>query len=343
MKELGKILGVSLAIALVIVMLTAGVMRDPRPERLLWAFVVSMTYSTTIGGLSWWVLPRIAPRLHESVWLRWVQLVLLLTMLSLVGGTVAFGLMMAQPFVRIRMEYFGSMLTCWVITVTIGSISYVVERMRHHLEQSTLQLRTRELERERALQAATDAKLRSLESRVHPHFLFNTLNSISSLVRTNPSEAEATIERLAALLRFSLDRDGSLVSLEDELRITRDYLDIEKTRFGDRLRFRFEVPEELLGARVPAMSVQTLTENSVKHAVGALRVGADIVIRATGSGDSVELSVVDSGPGFEQDSLPAGHGLDTLKQRLEALFGGRTGLTMRRLEAGMEVRFRVPC
>jgi two-component system sensor histidine kinase AlgZ len=343
MKKLGKILALGFAIALFVVILIAGFMSNPRLEFLLVPFAVSMTYSTVIGGLSWWLLPRYAPRFHHSPLLRWVQLVLLLTAISLAGGSLAFGLMIAQPFVRLGLEYRPSMLICWIITMVIGGISYVVEHARYKLQASTLELRTRELEREKALQAATDAKLRSLESRIHPHFLFNTLNSISSLVRTNPTEAETTIERLAALLRFSLDRHGSLVSLADELQITRDYLDIEKTRFGERLRFRIEVPAELLNAQVPAMSIQTLAENSVKYAVGTQRTGADIVVRAATIGDSIELTVSDTGSGFSLDSLPLGHGLDTLKQRLATFFGERTSLDIRPLPQGMEVAFRVPC
>ncbi len=343
MIELSKLLLTNLGVAVIIVMVIAVNLRNPRLENLLWPGSISFTYSTVIGLLSWWILPKVAPKLAESSFLRWVQLLLLLSVIAISGGTVAFLFMTFQPFIRMRIDYIPSMVLCLIFTLVIGSISYLIEDARHRIQASSLQLRTRELERERALKAAADAKLQSLESRIHPHFLFNTLNSISSLVRSNPSEAEALIERLAALLRFSLDRHGNLVSLADEIQITRDYLDIEKARFGNRLHYSFEIPEDLLSSLVPAMSLQTLAENSVKYAVGTQRQGAEIHVRARRNDKGIELEVSDTGPGFSPDSLPSGHGLDTLKQRLDSHFGEAASLSTRRLDPGMEVAFRIPC
>src|SRR5437764_15089871 len=102
-------------------------------------------------------------------------------------------------------------------------------------------MRTRQLEEASARKLATEARLSSLESRIHPHFLFNTLNSISSLIREDPVRAERTVERLAALLRYSLDVNArGLAPLRHELKIVRDYLEIEHTRFGERLRYSVE-------------------------------------------------------------------------------------------------------
>jgi len=343
MKDTAKLLIINVGVAIIVVILNTGFLRDPRLERVLPPFFVSMIYSTIIGGMAWWLLPKLAPKFSGRNWLRWLQLTLTLAAISIAGGSLAFALIVYQPFFPLQMGYRTSMGICLLLTLIIGFFSYVVEEAKARVQASTLQLRTRELEKERALKLAADAKLRSLESRVHPHFLFNTLNSISSLVRSNPSEAEALIERLAALLRFSLDQQGSLVSLRDEIKITNDYLDIEKARFGERLRYRFEIPADLLEVEVPAMSIQTLAENSVKYAVGAQRAGAEIEIRAHRDGDSVNFEVSDTGPGFSLDSLPAGHGLDTLKERLNTLYGERSALTARRLPHGMEVAFRIPC
>ena len=334
---------VNIGIAIVMVMVVASNVRNPRLEALLWPGMISLTYSTVIGTMSWWMLPKVAPRFAAHPWIRWVQLLAFLTLIAIVGGSAAFLIMVYQPFLAIRLAYLPSMVLCLTFTLTIGSITYLVEEARHKVQAASLQLRTRELERERALKAASEAKLQSLESRIHPHFLFNTLNSISSLVRSNPAEAEALIERLAALLRFSLDRHGNLVSLADEIQITRDYLDIEKARFGERLRYSFEIPNDLLPSLVPAMSLQTLAENSVKYAVGTQRQGAEIYVRAKRHGKEIEFEVSDTGPGFSPDSLPSGHGLDTLKQRLDSHFGEAASMSTRRLDPGMEVAFRIPC
>ncbi len=343
MRQISQLLLINLGIALVIVLVVASNLRNPRLESLLLPGIISFVYSTVIGLLSWWVLPKVAPRFSEHPFIRWVQLLALLTAIAFLGGTAAFLLMVYQPFWVVRMSYAPSMVLCLTFTLTIGSITYLVEEARHRVQAASLELKTRELERERALKSAADSKLQSLESRIHPHFLFNTLNSISSLVRSNPAKAEALIERLAALLRFSLDRHGNLVSLADEIQITRDYLEIEKARFEERLSYTFEIPEDLLTAMVPAMSVQTLAENSVKYAVGAQRQGAEIYIRARRKGNEIELEVSDTGPGFSPDSLPSGHGLDTLRQRLVSHFGEAASLSTRRLDPGMEVAFRIPC
>lgn len=343
MRDLAKIFALNVAIATTMVLIAAAYMRNPRLERLFWPFLVSMTFSSFIGVLAWWVLPNLAPRFSPKGIYRWLSLILLLSGISLVGGTMAYTVMVLNPFLPIRLEYGQSMFTCWLITQLIGGLTYVVESAKQRVQETTLQLRTRELESEKAQKAVSEAKLQSLESRVHPHFLFNTLNSISSLVRSDPTEAEAMIEKLAALLRFSLDRHGKLVCLADEIQITKSYLEIEKARFTDRLRYECQIPQELLGAQVPAMSIQTLVENSVKYAVGVQRQGADILIRARLVNKQIELEVHDTGPGFSPDSLPAGHGLDTLQQRLSTIYGEAASLTTRKLDPGMEVTFRVPC
>jgi two-component system, LytTR family, sensor histidine kinase AlgZ len=343
MRSVLRFFLVNLGLSGLFLVINAASMRNPRLERLLWPFVITMVYSNVIGILAWNLLPRLAPRLRgKGLWF-WTQYLLLMVMIGWAGGTIGYLMMVWQPYIRILLDYPSSMVVCCAITVTMGSVMYFIEEAKAKVQETTLQLRTRELEKERALKVASEAKLQSLESRIHPHFLFNTLNSISALVRQDPAKAEEIIERLAALLRFSLDRHGGVVSLADELQVTRDYLAIEEARFGKRLRYRIEVPDELRGTLVPALSLQTLAENSVKYAVGVSRAGAEIVVSAESSGGSVWLRVRDTGPGFDSVALPAGHGLDGLRERLQSLFGEAAGLEAKRLEGGMEVGMRVPC
>lgn len=347
MRAALRFLLINLALSGFLLVVIAADMRNPRLERLLWPFLITMVYSNVIGLLTWSVLPRVAPRLRGSGFLFWLQYLPLLALLGWAGGSIGYLILIWQPFARIQLDYRASMIVCCVITLAMGTILYLIEEAKAKVQATTLQLRTRELENERALKLASEAKLQSLESRIHPHFLFNTLNSISALVRQDPAKAEEMIERLAALLRFSLDRHGGVVSLGDELQVTRDYLEIEQARFGERLRYRIEVPDDLRSTLVPALSIQTLAENSVKYAVGVSRAGAEIVVSAERVGEAVWLRVQDSGPGFDSDALPAGHGLDSLRERLQSLFGAAAGLEAKRLEAGMDVgmqvEMRVPC
>jgi LytS/YehU family sensor histidine kinase len=182
------------------------------------------------------------------------------------------------------------------------------------------------------------ARLSSLESRLHPHFLFNTLNSILALIPENPVAAERMTERLAALLRFALDsNDRRTVSLEQELKIATDYLEIEKTRFGPRLNYSVDVPQHLMRTEVPPFSLQTLVENSVKHGGGEIR------ISALNDNGRLILSVWDSGPGFPKDeTVPPGHGLSNLRSRLAVLWGSGATLEFHREDSGTTVRISLP-
>ena len=201
------------------------------------------------------------------------------------------------------------------------------ETLRGELDATALALKTKQLEEERARKLAIEAQLASLESRVHPHFLFNTLNSISALVHDDPAAAERVVGQLASLLRASLDSGSMpLVRLDEELAVVRNYLEIERVRFGDRLRYTIEAPAGASAALVPRLSLQTLVENSVKYAVSPRRGGASISIRADRADGRVRIQVEDDGPGFDAADVPDGHGLALVKARLAMTLGDRAAL-----------------
>ena len=128
--------------------------------------------------------------------------------------------------------------------------------------------------------------------------------------------------RLATLLRFSLNTSqNSLVALEQELKIVRDYLEIEATRFGGRLRYAIQSDESADGCKVPPLALATLVENAVKHVVARRTEGATIAISSARADGRVTLEVLDDGPGFSLEQVPADHGLGNLAARLQLLFG----------------------
>jgi hypothetical protein len=226
------------------------------------------------------------------------------------------------------------------VALVIGAIITVSasawEGLRHRLDAS-------QLAEARAKELAAEARLQALEARVHPHFLFNTLNSVLSLIPADPVRAEELLENLARLLRFSLDAGrAGLIPLSDELRIVRDYLDIESARLGERLRTAIEIEPGLEARMVPPFSLQTLVENSVRHAIAPRRRGGELRIRARRAGDRLELSVWDDGDGFSRAALRPGHGLENLEGRLAALFGGRGRLDIGRDGGGTAVTVEVP-
>lgn len=230
-----------------------------------------------------------------------------------------------------------------VITLLVGLSITSYETLRHRLQDATLQLRTQQMEQERANKLLAEARLSSLESRIHPHFLFNTLNSISSLIPTDPKRAEDTVGKLASLLRFSISANrASLVPLEQELKIVRDYLEIESTRFGPRLRYEISVPENLSGLRVPPLAIQTVVENSIKHVASQRTSPVSIKISATQRENVCELTVTDDGPGFSVADISPDHGLANLVGRLELLYGESAQLTADRADDVTAIRIRIP-
>ena len=274
-------------------------------------FGICLVYSVCVGGLAFLFLPRLGP-VCGRMRVPWNWIVFLAACVAVavagcglsVAALAEMGIFGPAAFWSVFKSNVG---LCIVISVAFGAGTFLYETMRFKLERAML-------EEERA-------RFASLESRVHPHFLFNTLNSISALIREDPRKAERTVEQLSSLLRYSLDMKSSgLATLRSEMRIVTDYLDIEKTRFGDRLRYAIDVPEALEDLQVPTMAVQTLVENSIKHAVARSRAGGEIRIAARIAGDRFEIEVCDDGPGFQATDIKEGHGLDSLRARLASLF-----------------------
>ena len=230
-----------------------------------------------------------------------------------------------------------------VISLMVGLGITSLETLRYKLQAATLELRTRQMEQERAYKLLAEAQLSSLESRIHPHFLFNTLNSIAALIPSDPQRAEDTVGKLASLLRFSLAAHHSgLVLLSQELKIVRDYLEIEKTRFGARLRYEISVPDEWTEVSVPSLALQSLVENAVKHVVAQSSQGASIRISGAKDDGRMVLEVSDDGPGFTLAAITPEHGLGNLIARLELLFGEAGQLDVARENNRTAVRLSFP-
>jgi len=187
---------------------------------LLVTFGFSLLHAQVIGGLATYTVPKVERLLapfHPV--LHWVLFIVSSVAIGTVGCILAAIVILTLhliPFAVYRDEFFIILKICVVVTLQICIVAKIYGGVRARLDHTTLQLRDKELDRERALKLATEARLASLTSRVHPHFLFNTLNSISSLIQEDPQRADRLVERMAALLRFSLDSAQSgLVPLAD--------------------------------------------------------------------------------------------------------------------------------
>jgi two-component system LytT family sensor kinase len=192
------------------------------------------------------------------------------------------------------------------------------------------------------------ARYEVLRSQINPHFLFNTLNSINSSIRTNSDRAREMIRKLSAILRRALEPREDIVPLRDELDFIDAYLDIETVRFGpDMLRVVKEIDPSLLGVPVPSMLLQPLVENAIKHGIQGSLDGGTILIRAERQDGQMLLTIADDGVGMPEgrvaEALVGGIGVRNVNERLKVMYGQDHGLELRsRLGEGTAVRIRIP-
>lgn len=216
-------------------------------------------------------------------------------------------------------EFFGAILLTLAVlgawTALYYSINYYLM-----LDEQAERLKTMSAQ-------ASSAQLEILRYQLNPHFLFNTLNSISTLVLLSETErANTMISRLSSFLRYSLvgERMG-FATVAQEMEALRLYLEIERTRFEDRLRTHFDIAPEVLEARLPLLLLQPLVENAVKYAVTPLEEGADISVTAWAVGDRLKIQVADTGPGLDGSPGPTqdgtGVGLANIRDRLAQAYG----------------------
>lgn len=233
------------------------------------------------------------------------------------------------------------LLTYWAIVGISHSLFYY--RRYHEREAQTHRLAA-ELAR---------SQLQTLQMQLHPHFLFNTLHVISELIHREPRAADRMVARLGDLLRLALEREAAPeVPLSQELEFLSKYLEIERTRFQDRLTVEIEVEPEALDARVPNMILQPLVENAIKHGIAARPEAGRIEVTAARDGQSLRIAVRDDGAGLPEGwqsggaAQREGVGLRNTRQRLEQLYDGEHCFELREAPGGgtealLSIPFRV--
>ncbi|WP_343729735.1 histidine kinase [Duganella sp.] len=223
---------------------------------------------------------------------------------------------------------------CIFATITFGVLSF------HAMLDEKVRV-------ERANASLREAQLLRLSQQMQPHFLFNALNTISSLMYSDVQRADAMLVQLSDVLRATLDvGERHLVPLETELRILRGYAALMSERFADRVSIAWDIDDTLLGCEVPVMSMQPLLENVFKHTVEKRRQPNAIRISARRDGGTLCLRIEDdSGALPAAGSLPgSGIGVRNLRERLDALYGGRAGFDLTQLSpAGVRAEVRLPC
>lgn len=193
---------------------------------------------------------------------------------------------------------------------------------------------------------AKEAELKALQTQINPHFLFNALHTISSFVRIEPDRAREIIINLSTYLRYNLENFSRLLSLKDELSQVEAYINIEKARFGDKIKVIYNIPEKYLDIQLPSLIIQPLVENSIKHGILKRREGGTIAISVSENKAEYIISIEDDGVGIEQsiidgidDKIEKNIGLKNVHNRLKILYG--KGLNIKKLERGTKITFYI--
>jgi LytS/YehU family sensor histidine kinase len=245
----------------------------------------------------------------------------------------------AMPFVwRLKaamIQYMDwEMMTYWAIAGLAFAVAYHREAQDRTVAAAKLETKL------------VETQLQTLQSQLHPHFLFNTLHAISTLMHSNVEQADRMLSRLGELLRMTLDNVGQQeVTLKDELDFLERYLEIEQTRFRDRLTVKFDIHPETLDGLVPWMLLQPLVENSIKHGISPQSGPGTIEVRSRIERERLVTEVLDDGKGLTQDALTAlqsGIGLSTTRARLHHLFGRDYQFEFHRRSRGVMVRVVIP-
>ncbi len=192
-----------------------------------------------------------------------------------------------------------------------------------------------------------EARLQALQARIRPHFLFNSLNAVLSLIRSEPRRAESSLEDLAELFRVLMRDPRSMTSLDEEVRLCRQYLGIEEIRLGERLQVEWQfdniTPEQMQRARVPALLLQPLLENAVRHGVEPMARPQPVKVRIVRMLDWIEIGVVNAVDPATPPA-PGNHmALDNIRERLALLYDVESQLSTSASEGSFEVRLRFPC
>lgn len=258
------------------------------------------------------------------------------TIISLVALHVWF----ARP---ISWQIFTShLLLTGVLAFIFGIAVYSFFAVRERLQDAVAKLAEKEVHEQQLLRLKTKAELEALRAKVNPHFLFNTLNSIASLIPIDPAKAEEMVQRLARLFRYTLDASNrDLIKLEDELRLCREYLEIEKVRLGSRLNYEIACEENLADMPIPGLLLQPLIENSVKHGIAASKNGGGIKLIARRAQETCHVEIIDTGKGFDHAEVVEGFGLAGVRERLALHYGAAAKFEMETTN-GVRIRLELP-
>ncbi len=262
--------------------------------------------------------------------------------LSVALGIVLGHVLLARPFALSHQVW--QTLAIGMMFAVLGSVMFLLAERIYRLDDEVRQRRLAEAEQDRR---ETEARLKLLQAQIEPHFLFNTLANVGSLIDSDPPRARQLLDRLNDWLRIALARTrDDQASLGDELALLENWLEILAVRFGPRLAWQFDIAADLRQLPFPPMLLQPLLENAVKHGIEPKLGGGRVRITAWREADRLHLEVSDNGGGLNAAASTQGQGtgLDNVRARLAALYGAAGGLTLATNAAGgVTASLELPC
>ena len=313
-------------------------------EYFVWNLIVANSIGYTIHGLF-----SLGSILGVEAWARRSNKAVKTLYYTLVSsGGVLIGFAIASTLIDERLffnwlkspRWVASMVfTSFVISIILSTIFFWRERhARAEADLERSRLRAERVEREAVL-----ANLRALQAQIEPHFLFNTLANVTSLIDPDPVKAKRMLENFIRFLRSSLGATrGESTTLADEAELIAAYLDVLEIRMGARLRYEIDVPAELHAFTLPPMLLQPVVENSIRHGLEPKVEGGMVRVAARRDGDRVLVEISDSGVGFAPVTR-GGVGLTNLRDRLRLIYGDRASLTVGEgVGGGASVTVRLP-
>jgi len=286
--------------------LLGGLIRQLIPDREdLWSF----------GPFTFLNIPKAIMRMVREAEIMW-EMLPLLTCVGLELGRVAL-VMATKPKWLFAIDPHWNWVLCLVVLSTLMSVAAPLKIWNNTRIEMNL---------ERHQQLLLRARMDALSSQINPHFLFNTLNTVSALIRIDPDSARGVVLKLSNILRRLLRKHETFVPLREELSFIDDYLDIEVARFGrDNLDIVKEIGAETLEIFIPSMLLQPVVENSLKHGLGPKLEGGKIHLRTSNRDGRLHIEIQDNGVGISEEKMPhvyvEGIGLSNVRERLHVLYG----------------------
>ena len=315
------------------------------PAEIVVRLIANAVVTLAIGTALWVAYGRLLPRAFVTVTGSTARLGL---QAAAVVVAVIFGLALFAPFqpMLCGKHPLEASLSDWLpsfyLSIVVATGFVWIARSYERLRVQAREVEAREQD---ARNAALAAQLAALSARTNPHFFFNSLNAVASLIQEDPDRAERMVERLSDLFRYTLDGSRRrYVPLREEVEMVRDYLDIEGIRLGDRLTWTVEIGDGVGDVEVPPLVLQPIVENAVRHGVSGRREGGRVEVRVQRDAGELLVAVTDDGPG-PGGSKHSGSGtsMRDLKKRLAIVYGERARIDARAAEGGgYRVELRVP-